>query len=88
MSLLQQGIPGNPHISQFRHLFTPQAWRPAATARGQIYLYGLQACSPRAQKIGKGLATPGEILEKTGYPCGGTPSFGYQAMFLVDPKVM
>jgi len=34
------------------------------------------------------LATPQEILEKTGYPCGGTPSFGYQATFLIDPKVM
>lgn len=34
------------------------------------------------------LATPEEILEKTGYPCGGTPSFGYQATFLIDPKVM
>lgn len=40
------------------------------------------------QKEGLRLATPAEILEKTGYPCGGTPSFGYQAMFLVDPKVM
>ncbi len=34
------------------------------------------------------LATPAEILEKTGYPCGGTPSFGYRAMFLVDSKVV
>jgi prolyl-tRNA editing enzyme YbaK/EbsC (Cys-tRNA(Pro) deacylase) len=34
------------------------------------------------------MATPDEILEKTGYPCGGTPSFGYEAMFLVDPRVM
>ena len=33
-------------------------------------------------------ATPEEILEKTGYPCGGTPSFGYPAKFLIDPKVM
>ena len=33
-------------------------------------------------------ATPDEILEKTGYPCGGTPSFGYKAKFLIDPKVM
>ncbi|MDD3656736.1 MAG: YbaK/EbsC family protein [Atribacterota bacterium] len=33
-------------------------------------------------------ATPDEILKKTGYPCGGTPSFGYQAEFLVDPAVM
>ena len=40
------------------------------------------------QKEGLRLATPEEILEKTGYPCGGTPSFGYQAMFLIDPKVM
>lgn len=29
-----------------------------------------------------------EILEKTGYPCGGTPSFGYKAIFLIDPRVM
>ena len=40
------------------------------------------------QRDGLRLATPDEILEKTGYPCGGTPSFGYQAMFLVDPRVM
>lgn len=33
-------------------------------------------------------ATPEEILEKSGYPCGGTPSFGYEATFLVDPRVM
>ena len=29
------------------------------------------------QKDGLRLATPDEILEKTGYPCGGTPTFGY-----------
>ena len=40
------------------------------------------------QKEGLRLATPEEILEKSGYPCGGTTSFGYQAMFLIDPKVM
>jgi Cys-tRNA(Pro)/Cys-tRNA(Cys) deacylase len=40
------------------------------------------------QSDGLRLATPEEILEKTGYPCGGTPSFGYSAMFLIDPKVM
>lgn len=34
------------------------------------------------------LATPEEILEKTGFPCGGTPSFGFQAIFLIDPRVM
>lgn len=34
------------------------------------------------------LATPEEILEKTGYPCGGTPSFGFSAVFLVDPRVV
>ena len=33
-------------------------------------------------------ATPAEILEKTGYPCGGTPSFGYPATFLVDSRVL
>lgn len=34
------------------------------------------------------IATPEEILEKTGYPCGGVPSFGYSAQFLIDPEVM
>lgn len=34
------------------------------------------------------VATPVEVFEKTGYPCGGTPSFGFLATFLMDPKVM
>lgn len=28
------------------------------------------------------------ILDKTGYPCGGTPAFGYPATFLIDLRVM
>ena len=34
------------------------------------------------------IATPDEMLEKSGYPCGGTPSFGYPARFLIDEKVL
>lgn len=34
------------------------------------------------------IATPEEVLDKTGYICGGVPSFGYEAIFLIDPKVM
>ena len=34
------------------------------------------------------IAEPDEILKKTGFPCGGTPSFGFEATFLIDPKVM
>ncbi len=34
------------------------------------------------------MAKPNEILERTGYICGGTPSFGYEATFLVDERVM
>ena len=34
------------------------------------------------------VATPDEVFDKTGYPCGGTPSFGYPARFFIDPKVM
>ena len=34
------------------------------------------------------MAEEKEILEKTGYPCGGVPSFSYEATFLIDPKVM
>jgi len=33
-------------------------------------------------------ASPAEVLERTGYPAGGTPSFGYEAIFLIDPRVM
>ena len=34
------------------------------------------------------IANPDEILELTGYPVGGTPAFGYEATFLMDPKVL
>lgn len=47
------------------------------------------------KKIGKlfGIERPKttnlqEILEKTSYICGGVPSFGCMAIFLIDPKVM
>lgn len=33
-------------------------------------------------------ANESEIIEKTGFPCGGVPSFGYKAIFIIDPKVM
>lgn len=34
------------------------------------------------------LATPEEMLSRTGYPAGGTPPFGFEATFLVDERVM
>jgi prolyl-tRNA editing enzyme YbaK/EbsC (Cys-tRNA(Pro) deacylase) len=34
------------------------------------------------------LANEDEILERTGFPAGGIPSFGFEAKFLVDPKVL
>lgn len=34
------------------------------------------------------IAKPEEMLEKSGYPVGGTPAFGYDAVFLIDPKVL
>lgn len=34
------------------------------------------------------MANPDEILARTGFPCGGTPSFGFSAIFLIDSKVM
>ncbi|MBI4162637.1 MAG: hypothetical protein HY513_03060 [Candidatus Aenigmarchaeota archaeon] len=33
------------------------------------------------------VASPQEALERTGYPVGGTPPFGYAAIFLMDEKV-
>ena len=34
------------------------------------------------------IAKPEEMMEKSGYPAGGTPAFGYNAIFLMDPKVL
>ena len=34
------------------------------------------------------IAKHAEISGKAGYPVGGTPSFGYKAVFLIDPRVM
>ena len=34
------------------------------------------------------IAEPDEMLQKSGYPAGGTPAFGYEAVFLMDPKVL
>ncbi|RAP23909.1 hypothetical protein C2W64_02985 [Brevibacillus laterosporus] len=34
------------------------------------------------------LADEKEVLEGTGYPAGGVPSFGFDATFLIDPRVM
>jgi prolyl-tRNA editing enzyme YbaK/EbsC (Cys-tRNA(Pro) deacylase) len=33
------------------------------------------------------IASPEEMLEKTGYPAGGTPPFGFDATFLMDERV-
>ena len=51
--------------------------------------------SVSSSRIGKVLNTnaprtalPEEILASSGYPCGGVPSFGYEAQFFIDPKVM
>jgi len=34
------------------------------------------------------IASPEEMLGKTGYPVGGTPPFGFAATFIVDPRVI
>jgi len=34
------------------------------------------------------VASPVEILKLTGFPLGGTPGFGFDATFLVDPRVL
>lgn len=34
------------------------------------------------------VSTKKEILEKTGYACGGVPSFGFKATFIIDTRVM
>ena len=46
-------------------------------------------------RVGKALgvekprvASPDEGLAMTGFPVGGTPGFGFDARFLVDPRVL
>lgn len=34
------------------------------------------------------MAKAEEIAAKTGFPAGGVPSFGFEATFLIDPRVM
>lgn len=34
------------------------------------------------------IAVPLEVLEKTGYPVGGVPPFGYDANFVIDKRVL
>lgn len=66
-------------------------------ATGGVLVVAIVKGEDRAspQKIGNLLgvptprmASPQEILELTGYPCGGTPSFGFSAVFLVDKRVL
>jgi prolyl-tRNA editing enzyme YbaK/EbsC (Cys-tRNA(Pro) deacylase) len=35
-----------------------------------------------------GVASPDEMLEKTGFPAGGTPPFGFEAIFVMDERVL
>lgn len=57
-----------------------------------IVLGNHRASSSRLKKhLGIGeldVATPEQVLEKTGYPVGGVPPFGYNAEFFIDPKVL
>lgn len=55
----------------------------------------LGSCRASTERVAKALnierprvATPEQILEKTGYLVGGTPPFGYDATFVIDQKVM
>jgi len=44
-----------------------------------------------AKALGTGrprVAAPAEVLGLTGFPVGGTPGFGFEATYLVDPRVM
>lgn len=34
------------------------------------------------------MANPNEAYKRTGYPCGGMPCFGYDAILIIDPKVL
>lgn len=43
----------------------------------------------RALGIGRPkVAEPDFILQKSGYPIGGVPSFGFEAIFVVDERIM
>ncbi len=48
----------------------------------------LNKVSKELKIVGIRTAKPDEMLIITGYPCGGTPPFGYQAQFLIDKNVL
>jgi Cys-tRNA(Pro)/Cys-tRNA(Cys) deacylase len=55
----------------------------------------LGSCRASTSRVSKALnierpdvATPEQVLDVTGYLVGGTPPFGYEATFLLDPLVM
>lgn len=50
---------------------------------------GEDRIDPKRLGLGKlRQASPEEMLERTGYPAGGTPPFGYAARFFIDPRVL
>ncbi|MBI5413898.1 hypothetical protein HZA38_00070 [Candidatus Peregrinibacteria bacterium] len=59
---------------------------------GAIVLGSYRASTSRvAKELGierPSVATPEQALEKTGYLVGGTPPFGYDGIFLIDPLVL
>ena len=43
----------------------------------------------KALRVGRPrVAAPDEVLGLTGFPVGGTPGFGFQATYLIDPRVL
>jgi len=50
----------------------------ASTKKNKVKLWGLNVHGQLTRRN----------LEKTAFICGGVPSFGYPATFLIDPKVM
>ncbi len=55
----------------------PAKFRVSATRIGEV----LKAEPPE-------MANPDEAYERTGYPVGGLPCFGYDAILIIDPKVL
>lgn len=68
-------------------LLTPEGKLVVAIVKGEDRVsWNLAAREAGAQRVR--MANNEEILALTGFPCGGTPSFGYPARVLVDPRVM
>jgi len=68
-------------------LITPDDRLVVAIVKGEDRVSPLRVAEALGMEGKPRLATREEILARTGYPMGGTPSFGFDALFVMDERI-